>query len=318
MDNTGVPADQPPHDQPAPAGPPAGPTPPWAPPPGGPAQPWAGQPQPWPGQPQPWAGQPQPWAAGPAQPFVAPPPPNWGPPPAPRATSRWLVPAIILCGLMVLGCLSAIGYGVMQAGERTVRADGRSSSDRSGLFPSATPDDTGTEPAGPEASTYPVREEKDLERVCDNVYYPQSPKYTGAAPHQISVGVVESKDFASRHFRSYMDVPYSLPEKVRNAWRPKDLGKSQLMACVDLVTTGAQVRKCTFDDPKPEQIVMKRGTYRLRLFEVATGRKLLEKQLPGSNKECPTMVLLGDDRIIYTEVADRDLYELLRSYVMKK
>jgi hypothetical protein len=286
----------------------------------GPPQPPAGPPQPpWPGQPQqPWPGQPQPWAA----PYVAPPPPNWGPPPPPpRRVARWLIPVIIVCSLLGLCCLGAIGRAALKAGDRAAATSERNARELSDLFPAtppATPEDTGTEPAGPEASTYPVREDKDLERVCDNVYYPQSPKYAGAAPHQISIGVVDSKDFPSRLFRSYMDVPYSLPEKVRNAWRPKDLGKTQLMACVDLVSTGAQVKKCTFDDPKPEQIVMKRGTYRLRLYEVATGRKLLEKQLAGSDKNCPTMVLLGSDRTLRTAVADRDLYELLRSYVMKK
>ena len=47
-------------------------------------------------------------------------------------------------------------------------------------------------PTGPRAATYPVRNDDDLARVCDGWYYPQSPKFAGKAPHQISVGVVDS------------------------------------------------------------------------------------------------------------------------------
>jgi hypothetical protein len=224
--------------------------------------------------------------------------------------------------LAVFGCLSAIGVTVMRQADRAA-AETPSRELPPDLFGSEatrTPEPTEeveSEPAGPKASTYPVREHDDLNRVCDEWYYPQSPKFAGKGPHQIAVGVVDRKDFPSRIVKSSVDVPYSLNEKAWRAWMPSDAAKTQLMVCVDLLTTGKQVRKCTFEDPKDEQIPMIRATYQVRLFEVSTGRKLVDKKMTGSDDNCPSMVLLGSDRTIYTAVDDRDLYEMFRSYVMK-
>lgn len=131
---------------------------------------------------------------------------------------------------------------------------------------------------GPRASTYPVREANDLARVCDHWYYPQSPKYTGKAPHPISVGTVDSKEFTTRYMSAFVDIPYELGATVQKAWAPSKPAKSQLMACVDLASTGTKVLKnCKFDDPKPAKLPMKTAAYHLSLYEVATGRKLLDK-----------------------------------------
>ncbi len=50
----------------------------------------------------------------------------------------------------------------------------------------------------------------------------------------------------------------------------------QLVACVDLVSSGAEVKKCSYADPEPDKVSMRQATYQLRLYEVATGRKLME------------------------------------------
>ncbi|HEY0001027.1 MAG TPA: hypothetical protein VGB74_11275, partial [Actinoplanes sp.] len=94
--------------------------------------------------------------------------------------------------------------------------------------------------------------------------------------------------------------------------------KSQLMACVDLTTVGGQVKKCKYTDPDPDTVSLRRANYQLRLFEVATGRKLVDKKLAGENEECPMFVMVGADKTIYTLPTDRQLYELLRPYVVKK
>ncbi len=354
MNNTGVPADPPagsdqPSTPPGPPAPAAGAQPAFGPPPAAPwppqAYPGAGQPfpgQPFPGHPfpgQPFPAQPfpgQPFTGQPGQPVPGqdwgpppPPPPQWGPPPvppaAPRRTARWVVPVVVVCVLAVFGCLFAVGASVMRASER---ASAQSEDRLNELFPELDPSgsatapedplESETEPAGPRASTYPVREHDDLNRVCDGYYYPQSPKFAGRAPHQIAVGVIDRKDLPSRIVMSSVDVPYSLDEKAWRAWMPTDAAKTQLMVCVDLVSTGKQVRKCTYRDPDTEQIPLVRATYQVRLHEVATGRKLVDKKVAGNDDECPSMILLGSDRKIYTNVADRDLYEMFRSYVMKK
>jgi hypothetical protein len=45
-----------------------------------------------------------------------------------------------------------------------------------------------------------------------------------------------------------IDVPWSVGESVRNAWFPRDPAKVQLVACVDLVSSGAEVKKCGYED----------------------------------------------------------------------
>jgi hypothetical protein len=225
--------------------------------------------------------------------------------------------------LAVFGCLSAIGVTVMRQADRAAAElpSRELLPDPDSLGPDATttpePEELESEPAGPKASSYPVREHDDLSRVCDEWYYPQSPKFAGKGPHQIAVGVIDRKDFPSRIVKSSVDVPYSLNEKAWRAWMPSDAAKTQLMVCVDLLTTGKQVRKCTFEDPKDEQIPMIRATYQVRLFEVSTGRKLVDKKVTGNDDKCPSMVLMGSDRTIYTAVDDRDLYEMFRGHVMK-
>jgi hypothetical protein len=78
-----------------------------------------------------------------------------------------------------------------------------------------------------------------------------------------------------------IDVPWSVGESVRNAWFPRDPAKVQLVACVDLVSSGAEVKKCGYED-------------------------------------CPTMVFVNDDKKINTAPGDRQIYELLRGYVTRK
>ncbi|MET0426090.1 MAG: hypothetical protein ABW046_19630 [Actinoplanes sp.] len=316
MDNN-----DPPAQPPTPPGPPWQQPSPWQPPGAGPAQPGPWQPPvgpPAPG-PQPWSGQP-PVGGMP-----------WGPPtPPPRKPrSRAVTALIVAVSVIGVACFGSAVWGLVRFAKNMNAAVERNEArerrftlpDDPSAAPSLESDETpGPAVTGPRPSTYPVREADDLGRVCEGWYYPQSPKYAGKAPHQINVGKVTSKDFDSRLVSSFVSVPYNLSEKTRDAWWPKDPGKSQLMACVDLKKTGAQLKTCKFDDPKSDitKVPLKQGVYQLRLYEVATGKKLLDKPVTGEGEDCPPMVLLGADRSIYSEVDDRQLYELLRKYVMKK
>jgi len=89
----------------------------------------------------------------------------------------------------------------------------------------------------------------------------------------------------------------------------------QVVACVDLVTIGSKVKSCKIDKPKPSSIVMKEGTYRLSLYDVATRRKIFEIKLPGENETCPLLILIGNDRAVCSTLEDGQLTDVLRRFV---
>ena len=226
----------------------------------------------------------------------------------------------------VLSLLAIVGFSIYGAvtGARqtrdaldTIRAQEQARSAAPTPFPTGPGAGPSEGPTGPRASTYPVRTGDDLARVCDGWYYPQSPKFTGKAPHQISVGVVDSVKLPSRHILAAVTIP-DLRESIWRAWIPENPGKTQLVACVDLTRSGSRLKSCKYDDPKPETIGMTQGFYRLRLYEAATGKKLLDKPVTGANEKCPSAVFLAQGEGLYSEVDDRQLYELLRGFVMKK
>jgi hypothetical protein len=273
-------------------------------------QPMAGAPMP----DQPAAGLPGPW--GPPQPPQQPP---WQAPPPAKRTSRVLIGVLVGVLLLGLGCVGAIGYGVLrvsqEAAKETTGAPVRALPDRSGR-PGATPEPEETETES-KASTYPVREESDLDRVCEEqIFYPQSPKLGGKAPHPVKIMVKEKIGYGSYTVKTLFDIPNRYSSSTEKAWDPKAPAKVQLVACVDYVSTGKKVRNCSFDDPKYKKVALYRATYRLTLYEVATGRKLLTKSMTGDGS-CPNFALIGDDKKIYTEVSDRALYEALRKQVGK-
>jgi hypothetical protein len=267
------------------------------------------------------------------------PPPNWDPgvgsqpeqivpftaPPA--KLKPWAIVTVIVAGLLLMvgGYVVVVVRVIDRAQEVALDDDRYTAPDpwvsEPVLSPSPSPSEATPEetvPSGPRASTYPVREDDDLNRVCDGWYYPQSPKFAGKAPHQISVGVIDSTALPSRNIMSSVSVP-DLRESIWRAWMPTDPTKTQLVGCVDLVKTGGTLKSCKFDDPKPEKIAMKRATYRVRLYETATGKKLVDKAaVTGEDEDCPSLVFLMGNEPILSKVGDRQLYEFFRPYVMKK
>ncbi len=244
----------------------------------------------------------------------------------PRSRTPWVIAAFVVIPILVLGAVCVGGLSFLSSvmsekggtGTETqgVPFGGRTPEAWPSVAPSAEPSEEPSGAGGPRPSTYPVREDDDLARVCDGWYYPQSPKFAGPAPHQISVGVVSTVAARNRFMKSSVAVP-ELKESIWRAWLPEHPAKSQLVGCVDLIRTGGKLKSCKFDDP-PDTVPMKQAFYRVRLYETATGRKLLDRQLTGEDEDCPSIVFLIGEHTIYSEVGDRQLYEQFRSYVMKK
>jgi hypothetical protein len=217
--------------------------------------------------------------------------------------------------VLVLGCLGVVTAGGMRVLRDTSPAavKGLAAPGRPGASAAPEPDAV----TGPRASSYPVREADDLKRVCDQWYYPKSPKVKSSGTQPVSIFTRDSKDFDTRTETTLYDIPNWYTSQKQKAWDPKSPAKVRLVGCVDLTSSGKKVRTCKFDDPKGLKIPMREGTYRVALYEVATGRKLVDKRVKGQDEECPFLVLLGADRTVYSQVDDRRLYELFKKYVEK-
>ncbi|MFC7275432.1 hypothetical protein ACFQS1_15695 [Paractinoplanes rhizophilus] len=251
----------------------------------------------------------EPAQSEPIQPEPAESAPRWRPP-------RWMVGvAAAVAVLVLLGvALAALGTGGGPDKSATGTASGATPS---APTPSAPAGAGATPPTGPQAGAHPVRAGDDLARVCDGWYYPQSPKFAGKAPHQISVGVVDSMLAPRRHMLSAVRVP-DQNESIWRAWTPDHPAKSQLVACLDLTRPAKQLRTCKYKDQTPATVALVQGVYRLRLYETATGRKLLDKPVTGADGDCPSVVFVAAGESLYSEVTDTQLYRLLRPFVMQK
>jgi hypothetical protein len=244
--------------------------------------------------------------------------PPWQAPEPQKRRSRWGIWGTITAVVVVLGCLGGAGYLGMHAMRSTTPPVTKGLSfPGASAAPGATPDTEAESVTGPRASTYPVRTADDLKRVCEQWYYPKSPKVKSAGTQPVSIFAQDSKDFDTKHEATLFDIPNWYTAPKQKAWDPSSPGKVRLVACVDLVQTGKKIKSCKYDDPKGLKIPLREAKYRLALYEVATGKKVIEKTLPGEDEECPFMVLLGADRNVYSQVADRQYYETLKKYVEK-
>lgn len=239
---------------------------------------------------------------------------------APRSRSSGLRIAGRVIGIVaVLACLGGaglVGIRAMRATDDTTT----SSTLAKGLSGAGRPASAGDTPEaapGPRPSTYPVRTEDDLKRVCDNWYYPKSPKVKSAGIQPVSIFTRDDQERSIRTSATLFDIPDWYTKRKQQAWDPKSPAKVRLVACVDPVGRGKKVRTCTFDDPKDLKVPMVQGRLRLRLYEVATGKLLVDKRLTGEDEECPYFVLLRDGEPLISGAADRQLYEILRKRVEK-
>ncbi|MCW3843180.1 hypothetical protein ONA70_24055 [Micromonospora yasonensis] len=250
-------------------------------------------------------------------------PAAWPASPPPPGRNRGLVVAVaVLSVLLLVACAGLVG-GVFLL--RSVENKVSSPTTEAPLSPVddhrpvATPEPTESgAPAqqGPYASAYPATKSSDLNRVCDdNIYYPQSPKRAGKAPHPVVLLVDDGSGLRFQNGTYYYDE--GLSKRVEETWAAENPAKVQLVACLDRVSTGSTIRRCKFDDPKPLTLALLHAGWRLRVYEVATGRKLLDKAMAGDDQKCPYVVLAGPDKKIYAEVSDRAVLAALRNLVKR-
>ncbi|MCO1597186.1 hypothetical protein M8C17_18690 [Micromonospora sp. RHAY321] len=252
---------------------------------------------------------------------------TWTPPPAPPTQpSHTGVIVAAVAGAVVLvlvACVGLVGGIVVLRSGSTPAASSPTS--RAPLFPTtgASPTASGQpdqseEPVaqGPQASAYPAEKIEDLNRVCDeDIYYPELPKRAGKAPHPVVLLLSDTPGLRYKDDGYYYDL--GLSAKVEQTWASEDPRKVQMVACLDRVSTGAKIRNCKFDDPKPQTLPLVRTGWRLRVYEAATGRKLLDKAMNGDDQKCPFVVMVGADKKIYAEVSDRAAIAALRNLVTK-
>ncbi|WP_246248055.1 hypothetical protein [Micromonospora maritima] len=258
--------------------------------------------------------------------------PPYGPqlvagPPAPGQANRGLIIAVVTLGvLLLLACTGLVGGAFLlragaddPAGPLPGTGSSPAADDPTAPGPTASGPTGSAEPApqGPQASDFAASEIADLNDVCDGVlYYPQSPKRAGKAPHPVALLVGDAPGGQRRHDNGYY-YDEGLSKPVERIWASDDPKTVQMVACLDRVSTGTTIRTCRYDDPKPDTLTLLKATYRLRVHEVATGRKLLDKTMGGDDQACPYVVLVGADKKIYAEVSDRSLLAALRNLVKR-
>ncbi|MFF5055315.1 hypothetical protein ACFY1S_19245 [Micromonospora sp. NPDC000663] len=266
--------------------------------------------------------------AAPTEPAVAPvtpEAPGWAAPAPPTGSNHTAIVAAVVGGAVVLllvACLGLVGGifllrdGDSTASDSETTAPVRPrSSGGGGPTASAAPTE---EPVvqGPQASAYPAEKIEDLNRVCDeDIYYPELPKRAGKAPHPVVLLLSDTPGLRYKDDGYYYDL--GLSKKVEQTWASEDPRTVQMVACLDRISAGSTIRTCKFDDPKPQTLTLVRTSWRLRVYEAATGRKLLEKTMPGDDQKCPYVVMVGADKKIYAEVSDRAAIAALRNLVTR-
>ncbi|BCJ46212.1 hypothetical protein GCM10010168_51610 [Actinoplanes ianthinogenes] len=179
-----------------------------------------------------------------------------------------------------------------------------------------TEDEPDASSTGPVASEVPAKDIYDLNQVCDaNTYFPAAPKRSGKAPHPV---VLLTKDGpTSVRFKNpvYYFDDEGTSDAAERTWAADDPKNVQMVACLDRVSTGAKIRNCKYDDPKPDTAFLYHANWQLRVYEVATHRLLLDRKLTGNETKCPFSVLVGDDKKIYATTSDHSVISALRKLV---
>jgi hypothetical protein len=319
------PASGPPLEAPAPGyGPPppyppgyAPPAPGYGPPPPGYGQPGYGQPAY--GQSGPGYGQPP---SGPP-PFGPPPQGGWPTPPPARRNRGAIIAAVTTFAVLVVGCFGVTGFFLLRSASNAASSPARRAPLPRTTFPGADPnaepsEDGDSAQQGPQASDTPAAEVNDLGGVCDGeTYFPKSPKRAGKAPHPVAL-LVNDDDYDVWYQDSTFYYSEGLSKAAKRTWAPDDPKAVQMVGCLERVSSGSKIRSCTYTDPKKETITLLRANWKLRVYEAATGRKLLEKAMPADDLKCPYVVLVKADKKAYAEVSDKAKVSALRKLVTTK
>ncbi|GAA2194725.1 hypothetical protein GCM10009848_59720 [Micromonospora lupini] len=248
-------------------------------------------------------------------------PPGWVAAQPPTSSNRTAIVAAVVGGVVVVLLVLCLG---LVSGFFLLRDSETTASGPEATAPARPPTNASPSPSlpeepvvqGPQASAYPAEKIEDLNRVCDeDVYYPELPKRAGKAPHPVVLLLSDTPGLRRKNDTYYYDL--GLSKKVEQTWSSEDPKVVQIVACLDRVSSGSTIRTCKFDDPKPQSLPLVRTSWRLRVYETATGRKLLEKKMTGDDQKCPYVVLVGADKKIYAEVSDRAAIAALRNLVTK-
>ncbi len=182
-------------------------------------------------------------------------------------------------------------------------------------YPASVPstgltDDPKPIPAGPVAQGVPPETVYEMDEICrGETYWPMLPKRTGKAPHPVLV-YGDTGD-GTRLPYTMFDTWFLRSKEKETAWSyDKPPTTIQLVACVDRVSVGSRVRNCGAG-------VLHRATYRLHVYETATGKKLLDTKLQAKDTSCPNVVRLPDDKKVYMAPSEAALVAALRKFVEK-
>jgi hypothetical protein len=293
------------------------------PPPAADAYPQPGYPPP--GYPPP--GYPAPGAYPAPGQYAQYPQPGWPPAvAAPPRGRRGLLTGVIVAAVAVIGllCTSSI-YMMAEDQHDSTSADGGFGQEDpfswpTGLpFPSARPTgEPAPESTGPQPAASPAKDIYDLNAVCDdNAFFPDAPKHAGKAPHPVALLIKDGESAVRWNNRTYYLDDIGTGKAAENTWGPNSPAKVQLAACLDRTSAGSKLRTCKYDEPEPDTLTLYRASWRLRVFEVATRKQLLDKKLASNETACPFSVLVGPDKKIYAEVSDHTLVSTLKSLVTK-
>lgn len=256
------------------------------------------------------------------------PPTGWpAPAAAPAGRRRGGVLAGVIVGAVVVIGLLCAGSIYMVANDQSdsSSADGGFGQSEPFVWPSEYPFPTDLpseaptpESTDPQPAASPLKDMYDLNAVCDeNAFFPEAPKRAGKAPHPVALLIQEGDGDVRWNNGTYYMEDIGTSKTDENTWGPRNPSKVQMAACLDRTSVGSKLRSCKYDAPTAETVTLYRANWRLRVFEVATHRQLLDKKLTGNETTCPYTVLVGPDKKIYANVTDHTIVTTLKSLVIK-
>ncbi|WP_436520673.1 hypothetical protein [Actinoplanes sp. HUAS TT8] len=181
--------------------------------------------------------------------------------------------------------------------------------------PSVTPsEDLSTIPPGPVPQGVPPESIYDMDQICQGLtYWPMLPKRSSTkAPHPILVtgDTGEGKRLPYTMFKAWF---LKKPAALEKAWSSSSMpvSKIQMVACIDRVSVGAKVRTCTYESPGSGlaggEATLYHATYRLHVYETATGKKIMDTKLAAKDTTCPYALGVPDNHKVYMEITDTTL-----------
>ncbi|MBO3741137.1 hypothetical protein [Actinoplanes flavus] len=171
-------------------------------------------------------------------------------------------------------------------------------------------------PSGPVAQGIAPATIFDMDEMCrGETYWPMLPARSAKKPHPVLIYGDTGGGIRLPYTMFY--TWFMKPESTKTTWAPEDPTTIALMACVDRVSSGAKVRTCSYTGPNTGKAVLHRATYRVHVYETATGKKLLDTKIEAKDTSCPYVGDIPDDRKIHMELDESTLVSTLRKFVEK-